>query len=293
MNVQLAHVIRDISGVTGLAMIRALPAGERDPAKLAAFKDDRIKASTPTLAKSLAGNWREAWLCHRRQSLELSEVYQQKIAECDARIAAHLYTFDSKIEVHTNPAPTGKRRPKKARRHEPHVDLHTQLYRISGVDLPRIDGIEVLTAPTLIAEIGLDMSRWKTAQHCASWRGLCPDHRISGGTGLTRGTRDVVNRAADALRLAAQHLLHRKSALGANYRRLRARLGAPKAITAMAHQLARLVYRMLNYGQQYGDKGREHDEARCRQQRLQWLQRPARELNRQLVPHQPVPSPVS
>jgi transposase len=167
--------------------------------------------------------------------------------------------------------------------------VRSDLYRISGVDFTRIDGIEVLTAQTLIAEIGLDMSRWKTEKHFASWLGLCPDNRISGGNVLTRGTRDVVNRAADALRLGAQSLLHSRSALGANYRRLRARLGAPKAITAMAHKLARLVYRMLKYGQQYVDKGMEHYEARFRQQRLQWLQRQAREFNLHLVPNQPVP----
>ncbi len=293
MNVQLANVISDISGVTGLAILRALLAGERDPAMLAAFKDYRIKASTHTIAKSLEGNWREELLFHLRQSLELYECYQQKIAECDTQIEAHLLTFDRKIEGSAPPLPTPKRRPKKARRNEPHFDLHTQLYRISGVDLTRIDGIEVLTAQTLIAEIGLDMSRWKSEKHFASWLGLCPDNRISGGKVLTRGTRDVVNRAADALRLAAQNLLHSKSALGANYRRLRARLGAPKAITAMAHKLARLVYRMLKFGQQYVDKGIEHYEARFRQQRLQWLQRQARELNLQLVPNQPVPSPVS
>jgi hypothetical protein len=256
-----------------MAILRALLAGERDPAKLAALKDYRIKASTHTIAKSLEGNWREELLFNLRQSLELYEVYQQKIAECDVRIEAHLLTFDSKIDGQTNPAPTAKPRSKQARRHEPHFDLHTQLYRISGVDLTRIDGIEVLTAQTLIAEIGLDMRRWKSEKHFASWLGLCPDNRISGGKVLKRGTRNVVNRAADALRLAAQNLLHSKSALGANYRRLRARLGAPKAITAMAHKLARLVYRMLKFGQQYVDKGMEHYEARFGQQRLQWLQR--------------------
>ena len=230
---------------------------------------------------------------NRRQSLELYACDQQKIAECDTQIAAHLRTCDRQIEGSAPPLPTPQRRPKKARRHEPHCDLHTQLYRISGVDLTRSDGIEVLTAQTLMAAIGLDMSRWKSEKHFASWLGFCPDHRISGGKVLTRGTRDVVNRAADALRLAAHNLLHSKSALGAHYRRLRARLGAPTAITAMAPTLARLVYRLRKFGQQYVDKGMEHDEARFRQQRLQWLQRQARELNLQLVPNQPVPSPVS
>jgi transposase len=293
MHVQLAHVLRDISGVTGLAILRALLAGARAPATLAAFKDDRITARPHTIATSLEGHWREAWLFHLRQSLELDECDQQKIAECDTPIEAHLLTFDRKIQVAGPPLPTPKRRPQKARRHEPHVDLHTQLYRISGGDLTRIDGLEVRPAQTLIAAIGLDMRRWKTEKPFAAWLGCCPDHRISGGKVLTRGTRAVVNRAADALRLAAQHLLHSKSALGANDRRLRARLGAPKAITAMAHTLARLVYRMRKFGQQDVDKGMEHDEARFRQQRLQWLQRQARQLNLQLVPNQPVPSAVS
>lgn len=176
----------------------------------------------------------------------------------------------------------GFRPPNRSRKkhvmHPPHFDLHTERSRISGVDLTRIDGIEVLTAQTLMSEIGLDMSRWNTETHFASWLGLCPDNRISGGNVRTRGTRNVVNRAADALRLSAQNRLHSKSALGANYRRLRARLGAPKAITAMAHKLARLDYRMLTCGQHYVDKGMEHYEARFRHQRLQWLQRQAREF---------------
>lgn len=171
MNVQLAHVISDISGVTGMAIRRALLAGERDPAQLAALQDDRLKASTHTIAKSLEGNWREEWRFNLRQSLELYAVYPQKSAECDACIEAHLHTFDSTIEVQTNPTPTSTRRPQKARRHEPHVALHTQLDRSSGVDFTRIDGIEVLTAQTRSAEIGLDMSRWKSEKHFAAWLG--------------------------------------------------------------------------------------------------------------------------
>jgi transposase len=216
MHVQLANVISDISGVTGVAMIRALLAGARAPAPLAAFKDDRINASPHIIANSLEGTWRDEVRFKLRQSLERSEVYQQNIAACDARLAAHLPTCDRQIEIHPNPAPTSTRRPKKARRHEPHVDLPTPLSRLSGVDLTRMDGLAVLTAQTLLAESGLEMSRGKTETHFASWLGFCPDHRISGGNVLTRGTRDVVNRAADALRLAAQHLRHRKSALGAN-----------------------------------------------------------------------------
>jgi len=168
--------------------------------------------------------------------------------------------------------------------HYPQFDLRSHLYRVSGVDLTRLHGINVLTAQTLVSEIGLDMSSWQTEKQFASWLGLCPDHRISGGKVLTRRTRRVVNRAATALRLAACALRHSQSALGANFRRLRARLGAPKAITAMAHKLARLVYRMLKYGRQYVDKGLEYYEAKYREQRRKWLAKQAKELNLQLVP---------
>jgi hypothetical protein len=171
MNVQLANVIRDMSGVTGVAMIRARRAGARDPAPLAACKDSRIKATPHTIAKRLEGTWRDECLFTRRPSLARYDVDQQHIAAGDARLEAHLHTLDSKSEGHTNPAPTATRRPKNARRHQPHVDVRPTLYRRSGVDVTRLDGIEVRTAPTLMAEIGLDMSRWQTEQHFASWLG--------------------------------------------------------------------------------------------------------------------------
>lgn len=274
-------------------MSRARRAGARDPATRAALKDYRIQASTDTSATSLEGSWRDAFRCTLRQSLERYDWYPQKIAPGDTRIAAHLLTFDRTIERPDHPLPTPQRRPQKAPRHAPKFARHTPLYRLSGVDLTRIDGLEGRTAPTRIAESGLARRRWKTEPHFAAWLGFCPDPRISGGTVRTRGPREVVNRAADALRLAAPHLLHRNSALGATSRRLRARRGAPQAITAMAHTRARRVYRLLNCGQPYVDKGLQHDEARFRQQRLQWLQRQARALNRPLVPNHLVPSAVS
>jgi transposase len=151
------------------------------------------------------------------------------------------------------------------------------------VDLTRIDGIDVMVAQTLLSEVGLDMSRWITESHFASWLGLCPDNRISGDKVLSRGTRRVVNRAATALRQAAHTLMRSRSYLGAQYRRLRTKLGAPKAITAMAHQLARLVYRMLKYGQAYVDKGTEYYEERFRQQQIQLLRKRAAKLGLQVA----------
>jgi transposase len=285
MNVHLANVISDLSGTTGLAIVRAILAGERNTARLAELRDPRIQASPEQISQSLAGNWRAELLFVLGQALELYEMYQQKITDCDVRVEAHLQTLATKVEGDlTLPPP---KRNKKPRKSAPQFDLRGQLYRISGVDLTRIDGINVLTAQTLIAEVGLDMRAWPTEKHFASWLGLCPDHRISGGKILKRRTRHVINRAATALRLAASTLRHSQSGLGANFRRLRTRLGAPKAITALAHKLARLVYRMLKYGRQYVDKGLEYYERKYREQRQKWLAEQAKELNLQLVPLSP------
>ena len=159
-----------------------------------------------------------------------------------------------------------------------------ELYRISGVDLTRIDGIQVQTAQVVISKVGLDMTRWPD-EHCfASWLGLSPNHQITGGKVIRRGTKRVINRAATALRLAARTLHHSKSYLGAKYRRLRAKLGAPKAITAMAHQLARLIYRLLRFGARYHDKGIEHYERKYRETQMKWLLKQAAQLNMQLIP---------
>ncbi len=182
------------------------------------------------------------------------------------------------------PAPQGGRNRGGHRKQTTWLDLSSQLFRIAGVDLTQIDGIQVQTAQTVISEVGMDMSRWKTEKQFASWLGLCPDNRISGGKVLKRGTRHVVNRAATALRMAAWSLFRSQSALGANFRRLRRKLGAPKAITAMAHKLARLVYRMLKFGQGYVDKGMEHYEAKYRQNQIKWLAKSAAALNLQLTP---------
>lgn len=282
MNIQLANVISDLSGVTGLAIMRAILRGERDLMKLAELRNERIHASKEEIAKSLEGNWREELLFILRQSLELYDVYQAKIANCDTQLKDHLQTFESKVEA-TDVSAAAKKR-KKQSGNVPQFDLGSELYRITGVDLTRINGINAVTAQTIISEIGLDMSKWKTEKNFASWLGLCPDHRITGGQILDRRTRHVINRARTALQFSASTLLKSKSALGANYRRLRAQLGAPKAITAMAHKLARLVYRMLKYGAQYVDKGMAHYEAKYRQRKLQWLTKQAAELNLTLVP---------
>jgi transposase len=303
MNVQLANVISDLSGLTGQTIVRAILAGERDPRKLAELSHPQIRASREEIARSLEGNWRAELLFVLKQEMEMYDTYQRRIAECDGELKEHLNSFADKLA----PQPAQERLPEngqankgpvaqktklksgnKASGNRPQFDLAGELYRISGVDLTRIDSINVLVAQTVISEVGLDMSRWNTEAQFASWLGLCPDNRISGDKVLSKGTRHVVNRAATALRIAATTLLRSRSYLGAQYRRLRTRLGAPKAITAMAHKLARLVYRMLKYGQEYIDKGMQYYEDRYRQQQIERLQKNAAKLNLQVVPSQPV-----
>ena len=282
MNLQLANVISDISGLTGQAILRAITAGERDAGKLAELRDPRIKASPEEIAKSLQGNWRPELLFVLQQELEMYDTYQRRIAECDQQLQKHLAQFtDNALPTRPKAEPTGKKT--KPAKNAPRFDLRSEMQRITGVDLTRIDGIDVMVAQTILSEVGFDMTRWKTEAHFASWLGLCPDNQISGDKVLARGTRRVVSRVATALRMAAITLMRSRTYLGAQYRRLRTRLGAPKAITAMAHRLARLVYRMLKYGQSYIDKGSEYYEQRYRNQQLHMLRKQAAKLGLQIT----------
>ena len=200
MNLQLANVISDISGLTGQAILRAITAGERDAGKLAELRDPRIKASPEEIAKSLQGDWRPELLFVLQQEVEMYDAYQQRITECDRQLQKHLAQFSENLP----PAPSqAEPRGKKAKpaKNAPRFDLNSELQRITGVDLTRIDGIDVMVAQTILSEVGFDMTRWKTEAHFASWLGLCPDNQISGDKVLGRGTRWVVSRVATALRI--------------------------------------------------------------------------------------------
>ena len=233
MNIQLANVISDISGLTGMTILRAILNGERNPQALARLKGERIQATREEIAQSLEGTWRPELLFTLEQSLALYDTYQQKIVECNLRIEAHLQSMESKTtESKTTveqPAPKGGRNQGGHRKQTSWSDLRSQLFRIAGVDLTQIDGIQVQTAQTLISEVGVDMSRWKTEKQFASWLGLCPDNRISGGKVLKRGTRHVVNRAATALRLAAWSLFRSRSALGRQLQETAAKTGSTQS----------------------------------------------------------------
>jgi len=264
MNVQLANAISDISGTTGQAIITAILAGERNPRKLAKFRDPRIKASEAVIAQSLEGNWRAELLFTLEQEFESYRMFQKKIAECDERLQQHYRTMESKADPKLLPEVP---RDKRAHGNIPDgFDLRDELYRTVGVDLTGIDGINVLTAQTIIGEVGHDMSRFETEAHLAAYLGLSPNNQISGGKVIGREKRKTNNRAGVALRLAAGTLLRSDTYLGAQYRRLRTKLGAPKARKAMANRLARIIYRMLKFGEAYVDKGKEFYEEKYRSQ---------------------------
>jgi transposase len=282
MNVQLANVLSDLSGVSGMKIIAAILKGERDPWELAALVMPGVKATSEEIVKSLEGNWRKELLFVLKQQVELYKIYQQKITACDLQLRKHLELMGSKVDLQTQPLgprPKGKANSRNA----PSFDLRSELYRITGIDWSQINGIDVLTAQTVIAEASADLSAFPSEKQFTSWLGLCPTNQQSGSKILIRRTRKVVNRATVAFRNAASTLIRSQSYLGAQYRRLRTRLGAPKAITAMARKLACLFYRLIKHGQQYVDKGTEYYEARYREQQIRSLTKRAHKLGLQLV----------
>jgi transposase len=270
MNLQLHNVVADISGTTGMRIIKAILGGERNPDALAAMRHGRCKNSAATIARSLKGNYRPEHLFSLQQAVELYEIYQTKIANCDQRILDQLKHFNDS--------------------NDPPGNVGDALIRMSGVDLTGIDGIDTTTALKIVSEIGTDMSRWRSAKHFASWLGLSPGTKISGGKVLSSATKPSANKTAQALRMAAFTLFNSKSALGAYLRRQRSRLGAPKAITATAHKIARLIYAMFTRGTAYVDAGQEYYERRYRTRVIHNLKRKAQELGYELVAIQREPA---
>jgi len=280
MNVQLHHVISDITGATGLRIIDAILAGERDPHQLAKLRDPRCKKNEQTIAMALEGHWREDHLFALKQAAELYRFYHRQLGELDERLQSYLATFEDRSDGKTLP-----KSPKpKAGSNAPDFDVRNHLYKITGVDLTTIDGISGYAALQLVSEIGTDMSRWPTEKHFASWLCLCPGNKKTGGRLISGKSRANANRAAAVLRLAAQSLARADCALGAFYRRMKAKLGAPKAITATAHKLAKIVYNMLRYGKEYVDVGAEYYETQHRQRVLKSLERRAAQFELCLMP---------
>ena len=283
MNVQLANVISDLSGVTGQAIIKEILAGERDPWALAALCDPRIKASAEEVARSLEGNWQEDLLFVLKQEQAAYEFCQQQMSECDAQLEAYLKQGEDRSGGGSLPLETRKHRRKKKKGNAPQFELREALFRMVGIDLTQIDGIDVVTAATIVSEAGYDMSKWATPEHFVSWLRLCPDNRISGGKVIGKGRLVTNNRLTSAFKMAASRLRKSDTYLGAQFRRLRTKLGAPVAIKAMAAKLARLVYRMLRYGMQFVDKGAELYEAQHRARQIRSLRRKAAQLGFQVL----------
>ena len=282
MNIQLANTISDVVGETGQKILRAIVAGERDGMALAKLKNVRIYASEEDIAKSLQGNWRDEHLFALKQALDAFDFCGAQLAECDAQIEAQLQT----LHVCEGTPAKGKKRGRA--RNAPKFDLRTQLFQMCGVDLTRIDGIDVTTALVVVSEVGSDMGKFPSDKHFASWLGLCPGTKITGGKVMSGKTKRCANRAAQALRLAAAALRSSQSALGAYYRRMCARMDRPKAVTAAAHKLARLIYAMLTNGEEYTDRGQDYFEERYRQRVLHNLTQKAKAMGMQLVPSQSV-----
>ena len=279
MNIQVHKVLSDITGVTGMRIIRAILSGERDGKRLADMRAPGVKRSEEDIIKALQGDYREEHLFALQQAVELYDFYHKKIRECDDKIEQCLRGFDGQAD---RPADADKISPKKgkykARKNECSVDLRTELYRITGVDFTEIDGLDVLSINTILSEVGLNAQAFPTVKRFTSWLGLCPNNRITGGRIKSSSTKRVFNRATTAFRIAAQSLANSKCALGAFYRRIRARLGAPKAITATAHKLARIFYVLWSTKKRYQDIGTEYYERQYKERIIRNLKRKAHEL---------------
>jgi transposase len=253
MNVQFQHVISDITGLTGLAILDAIVAGERDPAVLATLRDPRIKASEETIRKSLEGNWRVEHILVLKQRLSLYRNYRDKINDCDREIEKLVAAFEPKVDPEAKPLPEDRKQKQRRRKRKsgsPEFDMRTEAYKLFGVDLTQIPGLMMLVF-MLFSEVGRDMSRWPTAAHFVSWLGLCPDNDISGGRVLWRGARRTKNRAGTLFRLAAHSLHHDQTPMGDYLRRMKAKLGPAAATTATAHKIAIIFYTMLKKQVEY------------------------------------------
>ena len=292
MNIQLANAISDVSGVTGLAIIRAIVQGERDRWKLAELRDRRIRASQEEVAHSLEGNWREEVLFELGQVLEGYDFYQKQMAACDQQLRKYLAELPDRKgsgaaegEGASAQGPGKKRRKSKPRRkNQPSFNLEAELHRILGVDLTRIDGIDIITSQVILSELGPDLSAFPSEDDFSSWLELVPRRNITGGKVIQQKSRESKNRVANALRMAAESLSNSDSYLGARYRKYRGRMEGKKTVKTMAHYLACLVYRLLTKGQEYVDRGAAYFEKKRTEREMVSLKRKAAELGMQLVP---------
>lgn len=283
MNLKLTNVLSDITGVTGMKIIRAIVAGQRRPKVLARYRDRRCAKSESEITKSLQGNYKQEHLFALQQALELFDFYTQQIQACDVQLEAIYAQFDLPDQPGTPPPSKKGQRSK----NHPDFDLAQSLYRMTGVDLTQVDGLDALSVQTILTEIGTDMSKWKTVKHFTSWLGLCPNNKVTGGKVKQRGRQKTKNRANLAFRRGAQSLARSQTALGAFYRRIRAKHGGPKAVIATAHKLALIVYFMLKRREPYQDLGADYYDQQHQARVLRGLQHRAAKLGFRLEPLAP------
>jgi len=288
MNVQLSQALSDVTGETGQRIIRAIVAGERDPRRLAAYRDRNCQKSEEEIGKALTGTWREEHLFLLKQSLALYDFYTKQIEECDAEIE-RMYELTRPDWGSEDVKPWSKRKRNSHSKNAPKNQeaIRQQLKRISGVDLSVVDGFGVSIAQTVIMELGTDMSKFPTEKHCCSWLGLAPKHEISGAKVLKNKTLKTKNRAGQAFRMAAQSVQNADCVFGALYRRLRARLGPAQATVATAHAIARVVYRMLKYKVEYETISVTEYEKKYQEQQIKYMKKKAAKLGFQLLPAVP------
>lgn len=282
MNLQLHNVLSDITGETGMKIIRAIVGGERDPKLLANHRNRGCKNTVEVIEKSLTGHYRDEHIFSLTQALELYDTYQSKIVACDNAIEKRLIIFDDS-SINEKKEISVKRKSKAHCKNALSFNATSHLIRITGVDLTAIPGIEASSALKIVSEIGLDLSRWKSSKQFASWLGLCPGNKVSGGKRLSGKSKRTANYASSILRIAASTLHRSDSALGAFLRRLKARLGAPKAITATAHKLATIIFNMLKNGVEYIETGQDYYETQYRDRLVKNLNRRAKMLGYELV----------
>jgi transposase len=282
MNLQRTLVVSDLSGETGLRIVRDIVAGHTDPQALARHRNYRCRASEGEIVAALTGHYQPAHVFALRQNLEAYDFVQRQLVACDAAIETHLHAIAAASARATAPAPAARRR-QAPYRNAPRFDIRVPLYQLSGADLSQLDGIGPYNALRLISEIGTDMTRWPTEKHFTAWLTLAPQNKVSGGRLLSSRTRPSANRAAAILRLAVSNLGRSQTALGAFYRRLSVRIGKAKAITATARKLAILVYRTLKDGLVYRDPGAAAYDARNRDRVIRMLRRRAADLGLGLI----------
>jgi len=283
MNLKLTNVVSDITGLTGMCIIRDIISGVHDPETLAKHRDSRCAKGRDEIALSLQGSYKAEHLFELKQSLEAYDFYQGQIQRCDEQIERIYNAFQPQVDIDERPLSSSRKKRRKPKDNEPNFDLRLYLYQIAGVDLTEIDGVNVLTVQVVLSEIGTDMSKWATVKHFTSWLGLCPHNDKTGGKVIRTHTHKTQNRAAAALRIAVSTLSHSHSALGGYYRRMRAKLGSPEAVTATAHKLARIIYAMLKDQTEYQDPGEGYYEEQARQRAIKNLKHKANQLGFQLI----------